>query len=65
MTKEQKFLIQSITERIVGYLMRDRNISIVEAFKTIFQSPKYPLLMDVGTGLYIQSPLYVYNFIFN
>ncbi len=62
MTNEQKFLIQSITEHMVQFTMRDRNIPMVEAFRAIYQSPKYPLLTDISTGLYSQSPNYVYHF---
>lgn len=61
MTNEQKFLKQSITQRMVGYVMLDRNLPMLEAFKAIYQSPKFALLCDTSTGLYTQSPLYVYS----
>ena len=61
MTNEQKFLIQSLTQHLVSYVMRDRNVSMIEAFRIVYHSHLFELLCDTETGLYTQSPLYLYQ----
>lgn len=63
MNKETKFLIQSIIQQLVLLIMRDYNVSMLDAFGIIYNSELYERLQDVETGLYYQSPLYVYSYL--
>lgn len=63
MNKETKFLIQSIIQQLVLLIMRDYNVSMLEAFGMVYNSELYERLQDVETGLYYQSPLYVYSYL--
>ncbi len=61
LTKRQiDFIINSDVEMIVSYIIEDEGLSIIEAFDKIYNSPIYPKLTDTKTGLYIQSPAYIY-----
>ncbi len=62
LTKHQiEFIINSDVEMIVSYIMEDEGLSILEAFDKMYNSPIYTKLVDVKTGLYIQSPAYIYS----
>jgi hypothetical protein len=65
MSKENKFLVQSIVQKLVMLLMRDYDLPMLEAFATVYNSELYELLLDAETGLYYQSPFYVYNYLKN
>ena len=65
MNKENRFLVQSIVQKLVLLLMRDYDLSILEAFATVYNSELYELLSDAETGLYYQSPFYVYHYLCN
>ena len=38
-------------------------MTILDAFDTIYNSRIYKKLIDTETGLYIQSPLYIYEYL--
>ena len=61
MKKENRFLIQSTVQKLVMLLVRDYKMSIIDAFSTVYNSELYERLNDLDTGLYYQSPLYVYH----
>lgn len=63
MTKEQKFLIELMIDDVARYLIEDMNISILEALDIVYNSQFYDKLMDLGTGLYYQSPAYCYEYL--
>jgi len=63
MTVEQKFLIESIVENMVQLVMNDRHVSLLEAFSIVYNSTIYEKLSDIETGLFTQSPLYVYSYL--
>jgi hypothetical protein len=43
-------------------LVEDLQISIPEALNILYNSETYEKLQDERTGLYFQSPVYVYDF---
>lgn len=63
MSKENRFLVQSVVQKLVMFLMRDYNLPLLDAFAAVYNSELYELLLDMETGLYYQSPLYVYNYL--
>ena len=43
--------------------MERRHMDIEDAFDTLYNSDTFKKLQDVRSGLYFQSPLYVYDFL--
>lgn len=64
MKKEQiQFIIDSDVEELVSYLMEDERLTMIEAFEKVYNSQIYAKLIDLKTGLYIQSPAYIYEYL--
>ncbi len=64
MTKEQtfQFLLEAISTDIIGWLMEDRGMSLSEAVGTWYNSETFEKVSQPGTGLYIESPAYNYQY---
>ena len=58
-----EFIINCDVEKIVSLLQEDYGMNILDAFDTIYNSKIYKKLTDTETGLYIQSPLYIYEYL--
>ncbi|NPD81047.1 hypothetical protein HPS57_03530 [Prevotella sp. PINT] len=64
MTKaELNFMIDSRVEALVGFLMEDKNMSLLDAFDRVYNSRTYRLLSNPQTGLYYQSAGYIYSYL--
>ena len=48
---------------MVSYLQTDEGMSLSEAFKTVYNSAIYDKLISTDTGLYLQSPDYIYDYL--
>lgn len=60
---EQDYMIECMAKDLVLLLMERRNMDIETALDTLYTSDTYTKLKDKRTGLYFQSPLYVYDFL--
>lgn len=60
---EIECMIDDVAAEIVVLLMTKRNMSFIEAIDTVYTSDTYSKLCDKETGLYYQSPKYVYSFL--
>lgn len=60
---EAKYLIEATTKDIISLLIERNEIDIETAFRTFYTSTTYAKLQQENTGLYMQSPLYVYDFL--
>lgn len=58
---EFEFIVCSIVDEMVGFLMEDYNMSILEAFNKIYTSKIYEKLQDKETRLYLRSAAYTYE----
>jgi len=65
MNKEERFLIQSKVQKLVLFLVRDFNMSLLEAFRTVYNSELYDRLIDTETGLYYKSSVHAYSYLKN
>lgn len=65
MTNDEQFLIDSITTELIAQLMEDYQYNLETAMDKVYKSETYAKLTDTRTGLYYQSPLYVYDFLKN
>ncbi len=67
MTKEQinKYLIDKAIDNMTSYLIQDYKLGIGQAIDFIYNSDTYQKLANAETGLYIQSPAYIYQLLEN
>jgi len=66
LSKEQKQLMKDdVTVELAGYLMEDYHYSREDALDVLYTSDTFERLQDDATGLYYQSPGYVYSFLQN
>lgn len=63
MTNDDQFLIESITTELIVLVMQDYHLDMETAMDWVYNSETYAKLLDLRTGLYYQSPLYVYDFL--
>ena len=64
MSKET-FMIESLTRDVVALLMEERHLSMREAMDAFCGSRTFDALSNPDTGLYFQSPKYVYSILEN
>ena len=57
----QDFLIAYAIDRMTEFLIEAYGLSITESLKFIYNSDTYQKLMKTKTGLYEQSPSYIYE----
>ncbi|MBQ8703158.1 MAG: hypothetical protein IJ524_02130 [Bacteroidales bacterium] len=63
-TQDQlQFIINSDVEQMVSRLQEDQGLSLDEAFGRVYNSNTYKKLLNTDTGLYLQSPDYIYDYI--
>lgn len=63
-TKAQRqFIINCDVEEMVNVLHKDYHMSLIEAFDVVYNSELYRKLVDIKTGLFIQSPLYQLSYL--
>lgn len=58
-----QYIINCDVETIVSYLQDDYKLSVLEAFDTVYNSSVYQKLINTKTGLYLQSPDYIYDYL--
>lgn len=58
---KQEQLIEYITSDIISYIMEESKIPMVESMTSFYNSETFTKLNDLETGLYLESPLYVYG----
>lgn len=58
---KQSQLIEFMIQDIVNMLTTDQNIEYDEAMNKFYNSEVFEKLQDIETGLYLESPEYVYD----
>lgn len=56
-----RYLFEGISSDVVRYLVERDRMELKEAISTFHNSETFSKLEDFETGLYIESPAYVYN----
>ncbi len=56
-----QFLFEGISSDVVRYLVERDRMSLPEAISAFHNSETFSKLEDFETGLYIESPAYVYD----
>jgi hypothetical protein len=58
---KQEHLAAMVTAEIVFYIIKDMKLSPEEAMQRFYNSEVFEKLQDPETGLYRESPAYVYD----
>ena len=59
--KNFDFLTVYITTKVVEWLIEDKRLGLEEAMLIFHNSETFDKLCDKSTGLYIESPAYIYE----
>ncbi len=63
-TQDQlQFIINSDVEQMVSRLQSDKGMPLDNAFSCVYNSNIYKKLLNVDTGLYLQSADYIYDYL--
>lgn len=60
---EFEFVIRSIVDDLVSYLVEDYNMTYMEAIDKVYNSMIFQKLQNKETGLYLRSPAYTYEYL--
>lgn len=60
---EFQFVMDCDVESLVSFLHEDYQMSLSEAFEKVYSSKIFEKLQNRQTGLYLQSPAYIYSFL--
>ncbi len=61
MTSKQNFLVEGVVNDMALWLMQERNLSLQESLRIIYNSLTFEKLQDPETGLYLESSAYNYD----
>jgi hypothetical protein len=61
MNGKETFMVETLTRELITRLMEERSLSMREAMDIVYNSKTYAALNNLDTGLYFQSPAYVYD----
>lgn len=57
------YMMEHVAADLIVLLMEKCELTFAEAVDTLYTSDTYAKLCDKATGLYFQSPKYVYSFL--
>lgn len=57
------YMNECTTRDLALMLVEDYNISLPEALNILYNSETFQMLQDERTGLYYQSPVYIYDYL--
>jgi len=57
------YMIEHVAADLIVLLIEKRGLTFTEAVDTLYTSDTYTKLCNKDTGLYYQSPKYVYSFL--
>ena len=58
-----QYMIECMMRDITMMVIEKYNVSLAEALDLVYNSETYMKLQDPRTGLYFQSPVYVFDFL--
>lgn len=58
-----KFMAEALAADLAAFLSKDFGMYLSSALDTLYNSETYAKLTDARSGLYFQSPGYVYSFL--
>lgn len=61
MSGKEIFMIETLTSEMIARLMEESSLTMREAMDVVYKSKTYEALNNLKTGLYFQSPVYLYD----
>lgn len=61
--RQFQFVVNSDVETLVAILCEERQMPLLDAFDCVYNSRIYQKLINARTGLYLQSPDYIYGYL--
>ena len=61
MSGKETFMVETMTRDLVARLMEERSLTMRKAMDIVYSSRTYAALQNLNTGLYFQSPAYVFD----
>ena len=61
MNGKETFMIETLTREMIARLMEERSLSLRDAMDIVYKSKTYSALNNTKSGLYFQSPAYLYD----
>ena len=61
MNGKETFMVETLTRELIARLMEERSLTMREAMDIVYKSKTYSALNNLNSGLYFQSPAYVYD----
>lgn len=61
MNGKETFMVETLTCQLIARLMEERSLTMREAMDVVYNSQTFAALNNLNTGLYFQSPAYVYD----
>ncbi len=61
--KEFEYIVQFVTDGLIGFLMEDYHLAMLDAFEKVYHSETLRKLQDKTTGLYLRSAAYTYEYL--
>lgn len=58
---DREFLIEANIQDVLKYIIADFDLSITEAMRQFYVSEVFAKLQNQDTGLYLESPAYIYD----
>lgn len=60
---DKSYQIECTTRDLAVFLVKDFSLSMEEALRAVYNSEIFAKMNDEKTGLYFQSPLYIYSYL--
>ncbi len=60
---EFQYLKETLSRDLITMLMERKSLSMEEAFRRYYESDTFTMIENPDTGLYFQSPGYVYSYL--
>lgn len=62
---DKDFLVETNIQDVLKFLIDDKGLSITDAMRQFYTSDTFEKLQDYETGLYLESPAYIYDLYLN
>ena len=58
---DREFLVEANIQDVLKYIIIERGLSIMDAMRQFYASEVFKKLQNYETGLYLESPAYIYE----
>ena len=58
---DREFLVEANTQDVLKFMIEEMQLSITDAMRQFYASEVFDKLQNFETGLYLESPAYIYE----